>query len=344
MQPNPVLYSRQNLRHDWRRRLERALESDGIRSTVQALCRFQSDHALTPTGFVDTPTRLLLIRAFPELALQIVGPHTEEHVIVDESQSETQISLRIESILEDCSSDRFDLDDFAQILAIRGVRRCGKVWRRTSSAAEFLSQPCGARLHFSSAKSDYNDSLFAVLWREQGARRVRIFSGTVNPNAIWPAGTSHLAAGQYFFKIGRHRTRDIDHIQSVEAMSPRWPSSWIFDRASDSIQYLALEMTSPVEVIRSTGESLDISDEDIWRAEQKIAEQDPAFTDTLRIKINIHTCAPNHASSLGCQNIRPDDYADFMNILSRCAENQRKRYGFSNDIAYTLVDSSFIHE
>lgn len=344
MEPNIALYSRQMLRHDWRRRLEGALKCDGIRATVHALCRFQKDHSLPATGFVDAPTRLQLIQTFPELALQLVGPHTEERVIADESQSETQLSLRLESILDDCCSDRFELDDFAHILAIRGVRRCGKVWHQTASSAEYLSEPYGARRHFSSAKPDFEDTLFAVLWREQGARRVRIFSGTANPNAIWPAGTSHLAAGQYFFKIGRHRTRNLDHIQSVENMSPYWPSSWLFDRTPESIQYLALEMTSPIEVIRSTGDSLDISDDDIRTAEQKIAEQDPAFTDTLRIKINIHTCAPNHASSLGCQNIRPDDYADFMNILTHCAEKQRERYGFSSDIAYTLLDASFIRK
>ena len=64
--------------------------------------------------------------------------------------------------------------------------------------------------------------------------------------------------------------------------------------------------------------------------------------DAYKIKINIHTCAFNHASSLGCQNILPQYYTDFIQTLERLANRQRETMGFALDIMYSLIDASCI--
>lgn len=337
-------YLRQPLRYDWRKKLARCLGiySENAAETVRGIVLYQGDCGLERSGFVDYNTRLRLIEDFPILRLQSVGNMLDERCIADESQSEHAIYDGLKEILLLHDSVVFEEDDCPQILSIRGVERRGCGWFRTESAKNFLQSSYGMRTHFSSNKRKYADTLTAVMWHDGGVSRVRLFCGVSNPNSVWPYGTAHLANGQYFYRIGRHRTRERGHIESVLDASRNWPEGWVFDVASDSVQYIALEGTSSIEVIRSHGESLDLSEDDYRNAEIGIAHAEPVYVDVQRIKINIHTCAEGHASSLGCQNILPNDYAEFMSILTSCRERQIERYGCEVEIPYTLCDASYI--
>ncbi|MBQ9394681.1 MAG: hypothetical protein IJU23_04080 [Proteobacteria bacterium] len=344
METRILRYLHQPLRYDWRKKLARCLEidSDNVVDMVRALADYQTDCGLKPSGFVDCETRLRLIEEFPVLRLQCIGNHLDERCIVDESQTESGIFDCLKHILLSQDSIVFEEAYCPQILAIRGVERRGHGWFQTGSASRFVQTPFGARTHFSSNKNNYQDTLMAVMWCEPGMQRVRLFSGVCNPSSLWPHGTAHLASGQYFFKIGRHRTRETAHIESVRSASLQWPQDWVFDNTNDSIQYIALEGTSSIEVIRSHGDYLDLCEDDFFKAETGIAHADPVYVDAQRIKINIHTCAVDHASSLGCQNILPQDYADFMSSLLDCRRKQIERYGFEVEIPYTLCDASYI--
>ena len=334
------IWARQGLCLDWIRRLRHSLHADDEASCAQKLCEFQGDNGLEITGFVDAATRLALIDSFPELRIQLIGNHLQPRCLFENTLSDGAVYDRCEAILMSRHAWVMPLDEGLQILAVRGVQKTSEGWFRTSTARDFAETPYGSRVHFSAARPDYADAMIAVLWRTSGRKNVRLFCGNVNPCAIWPHGTAHLNHGQYFYKIGRHRTREPAHIDAVLQMAEKWPENWIYDRTEDSVQYIALEGTSDIEVIRSHGESLDISDEDVRNAEMAIAHRDLTYVDALRIKINIHTCAFNRASSLGCQNILPQDYADFMQLLLDAAERQIRRYGFALEIPYTIVDAS----
>ncbi|MBQ9243613.1 MAG: hypothetical protein IJ165_10415 [Proteobacteria bacterium] len=333
----------QGIRYDWLGRLCICLGCDR-HSYASRLRDFQGDMGLPATGFLDAPTRLTLTKTYEPLKIRTIGPFLHTRLILDTSGTEAAIFDRLTDILQrqNClvPEERFS----SGILAIRGVASRSDGWHQTGSARDFAAQPYGARNHFSSDKSDYADSLIALMARENGIKRVQLFAGVTSPCAIWPAGTAHLCPGQYLYKIGRHRTREPAHIEAAEAMFRQslWPQSWCFERTEDSIRYAALEGTSQIEIVRSTGDSLDISAEDIARAEREIALRNPAFVDAQCIKINIHSCSMTRASSLGCQNILPEDYARFMSELMRMAALQTECYGFALDIPYALCDASEI--
>ena len=344
MEARILRYLHQPLRYDWRKKLARCLEidSENVSALVQALADYQIDWGLKASGFVDCETRMRLIEDFPCLRLQCIGNHLDERCIVDETQTESAVFDSLKNILLEQDSIVFEDAYCPQILAIRGVEHRGHRWFQTDSAGMYVQNPFGARAHFSSDKHNYNDTLMAVMWCDCGEKRVHLFSGVCNPNSVWPHGTAHLANGQYFFRIGRHRTRETSHIESVRAASLQWPKDWVFDNTNDSIQYIALEGTSSIEVIRSHGNYIDLCEDDYFKAEIGIAQADPVYVDAQRIKINIHTCAVDHASSLGCQNILPQDYAEFISILLECRRMQIERYGFEVEIPYTLCDASYI--
>lgn len=336
------LYERQSLCYDWRKRLEAHLNACDSASAVQQLCAFQRDFGLMQTGIVDAQTRLKLIKTFPDLSIQLIGKHLEPRCIFSALLSDSAIYDKCEAIVKTQRGLVLNDENCAQILAIRGIKRTHKGIFQTESAQAILKEQYGHRTHFCSAKPEYIDSAFVVFWRENSAKKALIFDGTVNPCSIWPYGTSHLNNGQYFFKLGRHRTRERAHIEAVVETSSNWPENWVFDRSEDSIQYIALEGTSDIEVIRSTGESLDISEDDIRKAETAIAHRNSAFVDVQQIKINIHTCALGHASSLGCQNIVPNHYQPFISQLVALRDIQQDLYGFAREIPYTLIDASMI--
>ena len=342
MNESTLINTRLGLRIDWVKKLMAHLRVADWEACTHAVAEYQLSNHLLPSGIIDAPTRLSLIRTFPDLSIQTIGLFRAPDCILDSSQPEDAQYLRIKEILLSHNHFVAELENAAQILAIRGVRLHDNGWYRTDSALRFASSPYGSRTHFSSDKPNYFDSLFAVTWREHSQRHVRLFPGTVNPNDIWPQGTAHLCMGQYFFKIGRHRTRNPDHVQSVLDHHGIWPDEWFCDISPDSVQYLALEGTSPIEIVRSHDNALDISEEDIQRAEAAIARREPTYVDEHLIKINIHTCAADHASSLGCQNISPDYYQDFMDTLLQVQNRQIVQYGFALDIPYSLIDGSFI--
>lgn len=333
----------QGIRYDWLGRLCACLGCSRY-SYAARLLEFQGDMGLEATGFLDAQTRMALTQAFEPLKIRTIGLFLQPRLILDTSGTEAAIFDRLADILQSqhclVPEERFS----SGILAIRGVTRHADGWHQTDSARAFATQPYGARDHFSSAKADYADSLIALMTREDGIKRVHLFAGVTSPCAIWPAGTAHLCPGQYLYKIGKHRTREPAHIEAAEAMFNRsqWPQGWCFERTEDSIRYAALEGTSQIEVVRSSGDSLDLSAEDIARAEREIAARNPAFVDAQIIKINIHSCSMSRASSLGCQNILPEDYARFMSELMRIAARQSECYGFALDIPYALCDASEI--
>jgi hypothetical protein len=201
----------------------------------------------------------------------------------------------------------------------------------------------GKRSHFSSDKTPCFDTVFVLFWKDS-QKHARVFEGTSNPNMIWPEGTAHLCDGQYTFRLGRHRTSGRPHIDAVLTHCSNWPEEWVFERGETFVRYIAVEGVSPVNVIRSHDDLLDLSEEDIHRAERAFAEYDPKFTDTQRIKINIHTCPLTTPSSLGCQNIRPDQYADWISQIAWLEERSREVYGVSSETWYTLLDASKIEK
>lgn len=341
---NPWIYAdwMLHLKIDWRRQLERELDAHSPNEAVSQLRQFQGDCGLQTSGIVDAPTRLALIAQWDRLRLRLIGDHLDSRVILSSQCTESALFDRIAAILDERDHALETRDHVPQIVAIRGVKATRDGWTQTQSARDFARESYGARTHFSARKENYLDAVFTVCWRDSGEKHVRCFSGNVNPNGIWPAGTAHLAQGQYLYKIGRHRTRDLAHIEGVRAVCDLWPDAWLLDQTENSLQYLALEGVSPVEVVRSHGDSLDISDEDVRHAEIAIAHRDPAFVDTQQIKINIHTCATSSASSLGCQNLRPEDYGAWMGLLVALREKQRAQVGFAADILYSLLDASSI--
>lgn len=328
---------------DWWRRLDAALSLDSSHffHRTEALQVYQRHHHLPANGILTAQTRLSLIRDFPILRIPCIGPHLQTRSILSEKISEsTQYD-----VLADYASSQFarlsSLDSVPNLIAIRGVSRKKNEWFQTDSAALFASSPFGSRSHFSSHKPDFADALLALLWRQNHVKHVRLFPCVVNPQAIWQHGTAHLNIGQYQYKLGKHRTRDIEHMHAARAIAPHI-QNFIIDDTNDSVQYIALEGTSPIEIIRSSGTSLDISQEDIERAEIAIAKRQPDFVDHCHIKINIHTCAFSRASSLGCQNILPGDYPEFIQTLLDLRVAQIDLYGFPIDFSYILIDASFL--
>ncbi|MBO4349347.1 MAG: hypothetical protein J6A01_00170 [Proteobacteria bacterium] len=334
------------LRWDWCRKLEKCLGIPPLNYLFwpTKIKEFQAAFALKPTGFIDAPTRLKLADYYRLLDVELVGMHLTPRCLIHSDQTDQNIAYQIENML--VSQDAYipDIDYAPTILAIRGVEQHQRGWCQTASAMNFASEPYGNRTHFSANKDNYNDALFAIYWRENGNACARLFMGCVNPNHIWPHGTAHLAHGTYLYRIGKHRTREQDHIDAVLEMikTQTWPSEWLLERTEDSVQYVALESVSQIEVIRSHGDCLDISPEDVEHSMFAIASRAPNYVDAQRIKINIHSCAVDHASSLGCQNILPNDYADFMGVLMRLQKIQRQKYGLELDIPYCLADASMI--
>lgn len=328
---------------DWWRRLDAAfrLDSSHFFSRTEALQIYQRRHHLPANGILTAQTRLSLIRAFPDLRITCIGPHLQTRSLLSDRLSASEQY----DVLSDYASSQFaqlsTLDCVPNLIAIRGVSRKHNAWFQTESAALFAASPFGSRSHFSSHKPDFADSLLAVLWRQNNAKHVRLFPCVVNPQAIWSHGTAHLNTGQYAYKIGKHRTRDIEHMRAARAIAHHI-QNFIIDDTNDSVQYIALEGTSPIEVIRSSGNSLDLSPNDIERAEIAIAQRQPAFVDHLHIKINIHTCAASRASSLGCQNILPSDYPEFIQTLLDLRAAQIDLYGFPINFPYILLDASFL--
>lgn len=343
--------SRLGLRVDWMRRLGRLLSSfqgdNRDWSSGEALARriaeFECAVGRAPTGIVTASTRLALLERFDSLRVQWIGPELAPHEILS-WQTESALYDFFRDNVERLDGVWMERDCGVQLVGLRGVRMEGRSLRRTESARRFSESPYGSRPHLSSAKSDYFDSVMGVFWREAGVKHGRLFRCVVNPASIWPEGTAHLNNGQYAFCLGRHRTRDGAHMDAVRRyVNTTWEKSWIFDDAGDSVQYLALVGISPIEVVRSSASSLDVSEDDIARAERAFAERLPEFVDEHKIRINIHSCAENEPSSLGCQNIAPEDYAEFMSIIVRLAERQKKRYGLELPIEYYLTDGSWFN-
>ena len=333
-----------DLRYDWMRRLEHiySVAQFDYLSLASRLLEFQYKKNLPPTAIPDAPTRLALVRDYSELGIVLVGKMLEPRCILD---TKLPADAQYEALCEILRHQFHYIvrkECVPQIVAIRGVALEDGRWNQTLEAKAFATSEFGHRLHFSADKPNYADALMAVIWREDGEYHVETYPGVVNPNAIWPEGTAHLCCGQYRFKVGRHRTFDPDHIEAVQRLREIWPNEWIYSETPESIQYIALEGTSSIEVVRSHCDFLDISPDDILAAETAIAHRDPRFVDAQKIKINIHTCAWEHASSLGCQNILPQYYTDFMHTLVRLSERQRETMGFALDIPYSLIDASCI--
>lgn len=340
-------------RYDWRVKLARCLgvspgDWEGI---SRGIACFQRLEGLEVTGLMTAETRLKWITRHPEFGIQLTGCDLEVGRILIPVDLACSCEWEFDVWTRFLSWGKYlgvFMPEGVGTVSIWGIRglvqseeKCA--WVQTDSAWRFCHEEYGGRDHFSSLKADYLDTCFALLWHDvQGNAHVRLFQGTCNPGSIWPHGTAHLCSGQYFYKLGRHRTREADHIQAVLERSELWPSHWVTDRTQDSVQYYALESVSPIEVIRSSGGSLDISSSDVHRAEVGIAHREPTFVDQNLIKINIHTCAETHASSLGCMNIVPEQYGDFIGILERLTCFQRERYGFALDIPFYLCDASML--
>ena len=332
------------LKIDWFNRLCHHLEipAGDYSACTEKIFDYQHDRNLPASGIIDATTRLSLIKDFSDLGIQTIGPNTATRLVIDTTQTESSQYHRLTDILSEQFHLVMSAPDCIQILAIRGLESDSDGWHQTESAAQFLKKTYGTRDHFSSAKQNYDDTMICLLWREDDVPHVQYFRGISNPCSIWPSGTAHLCTGQYCYKIGRHRTRETDHIKSVLECQAFWPRDWIYDVTPDSVQYVALEGTSPIEVIRSHGDSLDISEDDIQTAEIAIAERRPDYTNENYIKINIHTCAIDHASSLGCQNIKPYDYDDFIQTLLRVTNKTKMAHGFALNILYSLIDASYL--
>ncbi len=335
-----LLNTRLPVRLDWWRTLARCLDVSpfDFQTLTQKLCEFSHDHGLEGDGLLTPKLRCELVHTFDALKIRLVGPNMTPRCVLA-THHEAQIYDDCEAIVRAADGATFVTPFVPQLLALRGTElRADGVWQ-TNSAAHFAQAPYGQRDHFSSDKPNCFDSVFVLFWRGT-EKHAMLFEGTVNPNAIWSAGTAHLCDGQYTFKLGRHRTYSRPHIDAILQASIDWPADWLYESDDEHVRYIALEGTSPVNVVRSHGNALDISDEDIIRAENKISEFDATYVDQNKIKINIHTCPYDVASSLGCQNIRPDQYADFIRAIAFLETQSRERFGYAFETWYTLIDAS----
>lgn len=335
-----TLNRRLPVRLDWWRKLAKCLDADP--QTARSLCTklddYSQSHRLASSGLLTPELRLQLIRDFPTLRLQLIGPQTHERLLIG-LHSEAQIYDACEEIVRANDGSTFVTPFVPQLLAIRGAYlKNNEIWQ-SASAGQFATQNYGFRTHFSSAKTPFCDSVFVLFWRGPEKHAI-CFEGTVNPNSIWSAGTAHLCDGQYTFRLGKHRTYSRAHIDGVLSACPNWPDEWIYESDDEHVRYIALEGTSPVTVVRSHGDSLDIDETDLDRAENQIASFDPTFTDCNRIKINIHTCPLDCASSLGCQNIRLDQYREFIQTIFQLESASKAQFGYAFETWYTLVDAS----
>ncbi len=338
-----ILNDRLPISLDWWRKLARALNANDTPSLVKALTVFAGDHGLTCGSLMTPELRQKLIENFDSLQLKLIGPHLEQRCLLNGTSESTLFDRCIE-IVREANGAVFDMPFVPQVLAIRGVRRDGQTLWQTDSAAYFAAESYGQRTHFSSAKQPFLDSAVILFWRnESGEKHALIFDATVNPNMIWPEGTAHLCDGQYTFKLGRHRTYSRPHIDAVVQAAQNWPSNWIYELDDAHVRYIALEGTSPIHVIRSSGDSLDLSQDDITCAERAIAHYDKRFVDCMHIKINIHTCPQNAASSLGCQNIAIDQYGCFIDTISSLETAAIARFGHPFETWYSLIDASKIN-
>lgn len=336
---------------DWMNRVSHCMQRSGITSSVprdgvelaRAIANFEGEMGLMETGIIGAKTRMALIEHFPGLRIQFVGTFLEPKILLNNA-SESEVYFYFKNIVRSQFGTWCEHECVPFLVGLRGVHWDGVRLKRTESAKVFASSVYGAREHLRSNKADYFDSVIGVFWRESGACHACIFSAVVNPASVWSGGTAHLNNGQYTYRIGRHRTREPEHMAAIRRYALEWDKSWIFEDTGDSVQYIALVGTRPIEVVRSSGSSLDLSLEDIARAELAIAERRETYVNGETIRINIHSCAEKHASSLGCQNIAPWDYRAFMSLLLRLADGQRRLYGCELPISYFLTDSSFIAE
>lgn len=329
------------LRIDWKNTLCRVLGVHAQSDLTQCLANFAQKHHVAHHGLLTPELRLTLIQTFPDLRIQLLGTKTAPRLLFN-TNDETQLYDNVATIVRARDGNVFDLPYVPQILAIRGASHTndGRIFQ-TDSAHAFANTTYGHRTHFSSQKTPFDDTVFILFWRDP-QKHARIFTGTSNPNMIWPHGTAHLCDGQYTFKLGKHRTFSQPHIDAVLSNASTWPSDWLYERDDKHVRYIALEGISPVNVIRSHDDSLDLSHEDIMRAEHGFAYYDPAYTNTQSIKINIHTCPLHEASSLGCQNILPDQYADFIAHIQMLETQSAQAYGFACETYFTLTDASKI--
>lgn len=343
------IQQRLGLRIDWMRRLGRLLsESFGRKCDVasgaglaRAIAEFECEMGIEPTGIVARATRKALIAQFESLGVRWIGPNLESGVLFS-WQTEATLYERYCENVERLDGAWMRRDYALQLVGLRGVRLRSRCLERTDSAMRFAQSAYGDRQHLSADKPDYFDSAMGLFWVENGVKHAQLYRCVVNPASVWAQGTAHLNNGQYAYGVGRHRTRDSAHIDAVRRYADiSWDKSWIYDDSGDSVQYIALVGTSPIEVVRSTGASLDVSDADIARAESAFADRTPEYVDAQKIRINIHSCAENKPSSLGCQNIAPEDYASLMSTILRLTELQRRRYGFELPIEYFLSDGSW---
>lgn len=343
------IQQRLGLRIDWMRRLGRLLsESFGRKCDVasgaglaRAIAEFECEMGIEPTGIVACATRKALIAQFESLGVRWIGPNLESGVLFS-WQTEATLYERYCENVERLDGAWMRRDYALQLVGLRGVRLRSRCLERTDSAMRFAQSAYGDRQHLSADKPDYFDSAMGLFWVENGVKHAQLYRCVVNPASVWAQGTAHLNNGQYAYGVGRHRTRDSAHIDAVRRYADiSWDKSWIYDDSGDSVQYIALVGTSPIEVVRSTGASLDVSDADIARAESAFADRTPEYVDAQKIRINIHSCAENKPSSLGCQNIAPEDYASLMSTILRLTELQKRRYGFELPIEYFLSDGSW---
>ena len=335
-----ALNRRLPVRLDWWRRVSRVLgarHEDGLALT-RSLASFADKQRVCGNGLLTSELHRKLIVAYPELGIRLIGEHLERRLLLDATLESALYDACID-VVRRADGYVFHAPYVPQILAIRGCERRGSEIWQSDSAARFCASPYGSRDHFSSAKTPFLDTIMILFWRDS-AKRARVFDAVSNPNFVWNEGTAHLCDGQYTFRLGRHRTYNRAHIDAVVSASQNWPVEWIYELDDEHVRYIALEGTSPVNVVRSTGTSLDISEEDVRRAEDGIGAFEAKYVDQLKIKINIHTCPLGEASSLGCQNIANDEYGEFMRLLREIERGGFERAGYASEVWYTLIDAS----
>lgn len=335
-----ALNRRLPVRVDWWRKLARVLgvcAEDGMELT-RRLASFAEKQRVSGDGLLTPELHRELIRVYPELGIRLIGEHLERRLLLD-ATSEIALYDACIDVVRRADGYVFETPYVPQLLAIRGCERRGaEIWQ-TDSAARFCASPYGVRDHFSSAKTPFLDTIMVLFWRDS-AKHARVFDAASNPNFIWNDGTAHLCDGQYTFRLGRHRTYNRAHIDAVVCASQQWPCEWVYELDDEHVRYIALEGTSAVNVVRSSGTSLDISEEDVCRAEDGIGAFEAKYVDQLKIKINIHTCPLGEASSLGCQNIANDEYGEFIRLLTEIERGGCERAGYALELWYTLIDAS----
>ncbi len=220
-------------------------------------------------------------------------------------------------------------------------------------------------------KDTWDDIVVSLYIDKNGKKIVRERKGSVDPGSTnddankkqkrqnKSAGTAHLIDGQHTFQVGRkHSTSTATHIKIAKKLvkeSGKYTNKNNKEKdiisgphrkdkhrnTYKSYAYTALRAHGNQEIFRESQENrydnYHIDQEEFQTSvDDGITKGLRQYVDRSEINANFHSGQEHSSLSLGCQNIPPSEYENFMKeILEGRAAGQKT-------ILYTLVDASKI--